>query len=151
MNANDIERIIDGRVLAENLASITSTLRLVSLVVLFGFAVAVLAVVVNAIRLAIFSRKDEIEIMRLVGASAPWVRLPFILEGIAIGTIGALVTLAVFAILGASVNAIMLNVFRVLPIETSEILAVQVAITVLGAGVGLGALGALLSLRGRLD
>ena len=145
------ERIIDGRVLAENLASITSTLRLISLVVLLGFALAVLAVVVNAIRLAIFSRKDEIEIMRLVGASATWVRLPFILEGIAIGTIGALVTLAVFAILGASVNAIMLNVFRVLPIETSEILAVQVAITVLGAGVGLGALGALLSLRGRLD
>ncbi len=147
----DIERVIDGRVLAENLASITSTLRLISLVVLLGFAVAVLAVVVNAIRLAIFSRKDEIEIMRLVGASATWVRLPFILEGVAIGTIGALITLAIFGILGASVSAVMLNVFRVLPLETSGILVGQVAITVLGAGVGLGALGALLSLRGRLD
>lgn len=147
----EIDRVIDGRVFAENLASITSTLRIIGVVVLLGFSLAVLAVVINAIRLAIYSRKDEIEIMRLVGASATWVRLPFIVEGVAIGLIGALVTLFVFGILGAGISAVMLNLFRVLPLETSGILAGQVALTVLVAGVGLGALGALLSLRGRLD
>jgi hypothetical protein len=45
----------------------------------------------------------------------------------------------------------MLNLFRVLPIETSGILLGEVAVTVLLAGFGLGALGALLSLRGRLS
>lgn len=146
-----IERVIDGRVFAENLASITSTLRIVGVVVLLGFSLAVLAVVVNAIRLAIFARSDEIEIMRLVGAGATWVRLPFIIEGVAIGAIGALITLLVFAALGAGISAFMLNVFRVVPLETSGILIGQIALTVLAAGLGLGAIGALLSLRGRLD
>lgn len=146
-----IERVIDGRVFAENLASITSTLRIVGIVVLLGFSLAVLAVVVNAIRLAIFARSDEIEIMRLVGAGATWVRLPFIIEGVAIGAIGALITLLVFAALGAGISAFMLNVFRVVPLETSGILIGQIALTVLAAGLGLGAIGALLSLRGRLD
>ena len=144
-------RIVDGRALAENLASVTSALRVVGLIVVVGFSLAVLAVVVNAIRLAVMARSDEIAIMRLVGATSTWVRLPFILEGLVIGGAGALITLFVFGILGAGVNALMLNLFRVLPVETSAILTGQVAISVVVAGLGLGALGALLSLRGRLN
>jgi cell division transport system permease protein len=102
-------------------------------------------------RLAVMARSDEIAIMRLVGATSTWVRLPFIIEGLVIGGIGALITLFIFGILGAGVSALMLNLFRVLPVETSAILAGQVAISVLLAGFGLGALGALLSLRGRLN
>ena len=144
-------RIVDGRALAESLASVTSALRIVGLIVLIGFSLAVLAVVVNAIRLAVMARSDEIDIMRLVGATATWIRLPFILEGLVIGGVGALITLFVFGILGAGVSALMLNLFRVLPVETSAILAGQVAGSVIVAGLGLGVLGALLSLRGRLN
>ena len=89
--------------------------------------------------------------MRLVGATSTWVRLPFIIEGLIIGGAGALITLFIFVILGAGISTIMLNLFRVLPIETSGILLGEVAVTVLLAGFGLGALGALLSLRGRLS
>ena len=105
----------------------------------------------NHLRLAILARSDEIAIMRIVGASATWVRLPFILEGLAIGAAGALITLFIFGILSASIGAVMLNLFRVLPVQTSAILAGQVSLSVIAAGLGLGALGALLSLRGRLN
>ena len=149
-DASSISRVIDGRAVAESLTAITSGLRIVGLIVLLGFTGAVLAVVVNALRLAALARSDEIEIMRLVGASTTWIRLPFIIEGVAIGLVGALITLFVFGILSAGIGALMLNLFRVLPLETSAILAGQVAISVLLAGIGLGALGALLSLRGRL-
>lgn len=148
--ASSISRVIDGRAVAESLTAITSGLRIAGLIILLGFTGAVLAVVVNALRLAALARSDEIEIMRLVGASATWIRLPFIIEGVAIGLVGALITLFVFGILSAGIGALMLNLFRVLPLETSAILAGQVAISVLLAGIGLGALGALLSLRGRL-
>jgi cell division transport system permease protein len=148
--ASSISRVIDGRAVAESLTAITSGLRIAGLIILLGFTGAVLAVVVNALRLAALARSDEIEIMRLVGASATWIRLPFIIEGVAIGLVGALITLFVFGILSAGIGALMLNLFRVLPLETSAILAGQVAISVLLAGVGLGAVGALLSLRGRL-
>jgi len=148
--ASSISRVIDGRAVAESLTAITSGLRIAGLIVLLGFTGAVLAVVVNALRLAALARSDEIEIMRLVGASVTWIRLPFIIEGVAIGLVGALITLFVFGILSAGIGALMLNLFRVLPLETSAILAGQVAISVLLAGIGLGAVGALLSLRGRL-
>lgn len=148
--ASSISRVIDGRAVAESLTAITSGLRIAGLIVLLGFTGAVLAVVVNALRLAALARSDEIEIMRLVGASVTWIRLPFIIEGVAIGLVGALITLFVFGILSAGIGALMLNLFRVLPLETSAILAGQVAISVLLAGIGLGAFGALLSLRGRL-
>ena len=148
--ASSISRVIDGRAVAESLTAITSGLRIAGLIVLLGFTGAVLAVVVNALRLAALARSDEIEIMRLVGASVTWIRLPFIIEGVAIGLVGALITLFVFGILSAGIGALMLNLFRVLPLETSAILAGQVAISVVLAGIGLGALGALLSLRGRL-
>ena len=118
---------------------------------MIGFSLAVLAVVVNAIRLAILARSDEIAIMRIVGASATWVRLPFILEGLAIGAAGAVITLFIFGILSASIGAVMLNLFRVLPVQTTAILTGQVSLAVIAAGLGLGALGALLSLRGRLN
>ena len=150
-DAASISRVIDGRALAESLAAITGTLRIVGLVIVIGFSLAVLAVVVNAIRLAILARSDEIAIMRIVGASATWVRLPFILEGLAIGAAGALITLFIFGILSASIGVVMLNLFRVLPVQTSAILAGQVSLSVIAAGLGLGALGALLSLRGRLN
>jgi cell division transport system permease protein len=150
-DAASISRVIDGRALAESLSAITGALRIVGLIIVIGFSLAVLAVVVNAIRLAILARSDEIAIMRIVGASATWVRLPFILEGLAIGAAGALITLFIFGILSASIGAVMLNLFRVLPVQTSAILAGQVSLSVVAAGLGLGALGALLSLRGRLN
>jgi cell division transport system permease protein len=150
-DAAAISRVIDGRALAESLVAITGALRIVGLIIVIGFSLAVLAVVVNAIRLAILARSDEIAIMRIVGASATWVRLPFILEGLAIGAAGALITLFIFGILSASIGAVMLNLFRVLPVQTSAILAGQVSLSVIAAGLGLGALGALLSLRGRLN
>ena len=53
----------------------------------------VLFIIVNAIRLAVVARADEIEIMRLVGASDAFIRWPFVFEGALVGLFGALITL----------------------------------------------------------
>jgi cell division transport system permease protein len=54
---------------------------------------AAILVVANTIRLAVYARRDEIEIMKLVGASDGYVRLPFLLEGVLQGVAGALLAL----------------------------------------------------------
>lgn len=54
-------------------------------------AVATMMIIVNTIRLAVFSRRREIQVMRLVGATSWFIRWPFILEGLAIGLLGAVV------------------------------------------------------------
>src|SRR5262249_31485223 len=60
---------------------------------------AALLVVANTIRLAVYARRDEIEIMKLVGATDGYVRLPFLLEGALQGLIGG--GLAISALVGA--------------------------------------------------
>lgn len=66
--------------------------RLNSLVITLFFIIYSLLVVFNMIRLAIFARREEVEIMRIVGATNHLIRLPFVFEGILFGVIGALIS-----------------------------------------------------------
>lgn len=69
------------------------------LVVGVGLLVAALLLILNAIRMAMFARRREIEVMKLVGATNWFIRVPFMLEGIIQGLIGAVLALgAVFAL-----------------------------------------------------
>ena len=68
------------------------------LVVGVGLLVAALLLILNAIRMAMFARRREIEVMKLVGATNWFIRVPFMLEGIIQGLVGAAFALgAVFA------------------------------------------------------
>ncbi|HEX2168185.1 MAG TPA: FtsX-like permease family protein, partial [Longimicrobiales bacterium] len=72
-----------------------------------GFAAVAALIIGAAIRMAVFARRDEIVIMRLVGATDAFIRRPFVIEGMITGIIGALLALlgtwAVFRLLSGSV------------------------------------------------
>jgi cell division transport system permease protein len=73
----------------EQLQNLSNVFRVlgIGLAVVLGLAAVVL--IANTIRLAIFARRDEVEIMRLVGASNWYIRVPFLLEGMIEGLLGA--------------------------------------------------------------
>lgn len=77
----------------QNLSNVLNVLGLGMAVVLGVSAVVLIA---NTIRLAIYARRDEVEIMKLVGASNWYIRVPFLLEGLIEGIVGA--SLAVFSV-----------------------------------------------------
>ena len=139
-NVKDIHDLVD-RVL-----TVTGILRTAGAVILIVIAVIVLFIIVNTIRLAVLARAEEIEIMRLVGASDAFIRWPFVFEGAMVGLFGAAITLAVLLLAADPLSHFMFDFFRVLPLQLGS-LTRDLVVLVLGAGLGLGILGSWLSVR----
>ena len=116
----------------------------VAMVTIVGMIV--LFIIVNTIRLAVVARAEEIEIMRLVGASDAFIRWPFVFEGALVGLLGALVTLGLLAAGADPLSRAMVGFFNVLPLQFGS-LARDTATIVLATGLGLGVLGSWVSVR----
>lgn len=78
------------------LTDIISAVDFLSLAVLIFFAFISILITFNTVRLAIYNSRDEISVMRLVGASNTYIRGPFVIEGIMYGIASALITLLLF-------------------------------------------------------
>jgi cell division transport system permease protein len=141
-----VRNVINIEDLVERVLTVTSILRTAGTVILIVVAVIVLFIIVNTIRLAVFARAEEIEIMRLVGASDAFIRWPFVFEGALVGFLGSVITLGVLAAVADPLSGFMVEFFRVLPLEVGSLSRDLVTI-VMGAGVGLGIVGSWLSVR----
>jgi len=94
-----IEDISYHKDVVDALRSWTGGIRLAGLLVLAAFSVISLLVVLITVSLTIFSKRDEMEIMKLLGAHKSFVRVPFILQGAFYGLSAAVVSLAIALIL----------------------------------------------------
>src|SRR4029079_6074868 len=141
-----VRNVINIEDLVNRVLTVTNILRTAGTVVLIVVGIIVLFIIVNTIRLAVLARAEEIEIMRLVGASDAFIRWPFVFEGAFVGFLGAVITLAILAAVADPLSAFMADFFRVLPLQFGSLTRDLVAL-VMGAGVGLGILGSWLSVR----
>jgi len=132
--------------LVDRVLTVTDFLRTAGGVILVVIAAIVLFIIVNTIRLAVVHRSEEIEIMRLVGASDAFIRWPFVFEGALVGLLGAVIALLVLAAAAQPLGRFMFDFFRVLPL-TFGTLSRDIALLVLGTGIGLGVLGSWVSVR----
>jgi cell division transport system permease protein len=128
------------------LVSITGFLRTFGVLLLAVIGAIVLFIVINTIRLAVLGRAEEIEVMRLVGASDAFIRWPFVFEGALVGLLGAVVTLAVLVGAAEPLSQFMVGFFQILPINVGSI-SRDVTMLVVGSGMGLGVVGAWVSVR----
>jgi cell division transport system permease protein len=147
---SEVERITTKQADYEKLLGIIGLIRTVGIVALGLVGLTVLFMIVNTIRIAVYSRANEIEIMRLVGASDSFIRWPFILEGVLCGLIGAVVTIVLVAIVWDPVQPVMVTVFQMPATVSAQFLATLSAV-VLGVGLGVGALGSWISVRSNLS
>jgi len=145
-NESMIRNVLNVEDLVENVVTVTGILRSAGTVLLIVVGIIVLFIIVNTIRLAVFARAEEIEIMRLVGASDAFIRWPFVFEGALVGLLGSLVTLGVLAFAADPLGSFMVDFFKILPLQFGS-LAQNLVALVLGAGVGLGIIGSWLSVR----
>src|SRR5215213_9950107 len=141
-----IQRVKNQVELVGSVLTVTRFLQTAGAVVLVVIGIIVLFIIINTIRLAVVARAEEIEIMRLVGASDAFIRWPFVFEGALVGLLGALVTLGLLYAAAEPLSQAMVGFFNVLPLELGSV-GRDTVILVLGTGLGLGVLGSWVSVR----
>ncbi|MHB8842264.1 MAG: permease-like cell division protein FtsX [Candidatus Aquicultor sp.] len=144
---SEIDEIRHDRKTVEKLFAFTKMARWfgVSFAGLLAFASLVL--ISNAIRLAIYARRKEVAIMRLVGASNWFIRWPFLLEGIIQGLVGALIAIILLYLIQVSVIDKIKDVLKFLPLGFSSQDFYQLIFGLILAGIMIGAAGSALALR----
>jgi cell division transport system permease protein len=142
-----VETVRYGQEMIEQVLQLTQWIRSVGFVVVIATAVAALFLIATTIRLAVFSRNNEISIMKLVGATNWYIRWPFFLEGMIIGLLGAMVAVAALYLFYAQIAKYLTGSMSFIPIVTdySEMFVVYRGLIVFGGC--LGALGSVFSMR----
>ncbi|MDF2441444.1 MAG: cell division transport system permease protein [Abditibacteriota bacterium] len=130
----------------QTLVGINRFLTVAGFVALWVMGLAILLIIHNAIRLTIFARRREIRIMELVGATPWFIRIPFMLEGVVYGAVGAIVASLVLGPLYATAaRALSPWAKALLPLEHAAVMMRCVGWMTL-AGLSFGLLGAWFSL-----
>ena len=101
-NMEHIEMVKYGESSVNELISIFDGIKVGTLVLVGGLVLVTVVLITNTIKITIFSRKREIDIMRLVGTSNTVIRLPYLIEGALIGVFGSIIPI-LFTIFGYTV------------------------------------------------
>ena len=139
--------------LAEGFTTIQSVLHIVSYAVIAVLLVVSLLIISNTVKLAMYDRKDEIAIMKMVGATNGFIRLPFIVEGFTLGMIGAILAFGLewvgYDALVQRVSGVdSLQLFTFVPFQE---LLIPMVIVFAGAGMFVGIVGSWTSIRKFMD
>ncbi|HHW70808.1 MAG TPA: ABC transporter permease [Clostridiales bacterium] len=142
---------------AEGLGKVVRTVRLVGLILVLVLAVIAAIIINNTVRLTVYSRRREINIMKYIGATDWYIRWPFIIEGFTIGVTGSLIAIAVIIplykyALGKFAGQHMaegffVNIFKLLPVEA---VIYDVLLVFILVGVSVGVIGSIMSIRKHL-
>ena len=136
-----------GQEVVEHLFYLTKVMRFGGVALVIFLAAGTLFIISNTIRLTVFARRKEVVIMKYVGATDWFIRWPFLLEGMTLGFLGAVI--ANF-FLNISYSALLSTVHKTLaflPLVPAKPLMTYVTIFMLIIGTAIGALGSYISLR----
>ena len=135
--------------LAQGFTTIQQVLHIASVALIAVLLVISLLIISNTVKLAMYSRSEEIAIMKMVGATNSFIRLPFVVEGFILGMLGAVIAFffewGLYDFLQAKIAVVdTLRLFQIVPFaEVIELVAISYALT----GFAVGVVGSLLSIR----
>ena len=145
-NVPGVASVSSHREVADKLTSLSSFITTMSLWIILALGVISLFIISNTIRMTMFSHRFEISIMKSVGATNAFVRVPFIIEGIIIGLISAIVSIGLIFVLSDAIIKAARNILDFPYTPFTEVMWPIIGIFC-GAGVVVGALGSAVSIR----
>lgn len=146
-NLSGIERVVANEDLVNRISSITKGVKWTGIASLIILIPVCLLLIGNTIKLAVYSRRREVNIMKFVGATDWFIRRPFIIEGVIIGLLGSLVSgLLLYYAYGVVYSKLTSNIIMLNLITPSYFLMNVLWMFVL-SGILIGGLGSILSIR----
>ncbi|MGE5507265.1 MAG: permease-like cell division protein FtsX [Chitinophagales bacterium] len=142
-----VDKVDYGKTYVEPLVAFTRTIWFITALAAAVMAGATLFIITNAIRLTCYARRREIEIMKLVGATDWFIRLPFVFEGVFVGLGGA----AVATLLVDQAYLLIFNkaarFLPFIPLVARETAVPNISLVLMLSGFGVGMIGSLLSIK----
>lgn len=135
----------DGSDAVATFIAVNKALQVVGVVLITILLIAALFAIVNAIRVAITARKDEIEVMRLVGAAPRFIRAPFLVEGVIFGVISALIAIALTVPTYAFIVNQLADQLVIIPFMSSPATITQVMVLLVILAILVGLVGSTIS------
>lgn len=137
-----------NKVAIDKLANIIDTSNKLGVAISLTFIVLSILIAFNTIRLTIYIARDEIAVMRLVGASTSYIRGPFVVVGIIYGLVAGIITLLVFLPITYWLGGVTSNFFIGMNVFSYYIQNLpQIFLIIIGSGVFVGAVSSMLAIR----
>jgi len=143
-----IQDVFDRQQESQQIEQVTSALKIVLTVITALLILASLMLVGNTIRLSIYTRRREVEVMRLVGATRWFIRWPFMIEGVVVGFAGGLVAILILWLGKITIVDPLSDTFSFLAAQNNSTLSFPALVAILfGAAVLVSAIGSGVTLR----
>ena len=146
--APEIDEVIFHEDIVSSLSKWTSAIRKIGLGLIIALSIFSLTIILVIIGMKIALRKEAIEILRLIGASSWYIRLPFLLEGMFYGVIGALIAWLISVILLLYSTPFLISFLAGIPLfPVPPVFLALVLLVLVTGGLVIGFLGSLIALR----
>lgn len=146
-----IDKINDARPVMELLIKITNFVKTVGLALMIVLFIVSIFLISNTIKLTVSARKNEIGIMKYIGATNWFIRWPFVIEGILLGVIGAVISGIIVSYGYGAVSQMLIKDLKIIKlIKPKDIVPNMIAIFIC-FGAALGSIGSIISMRKFLD
>ncbi|MBR3971340.1 MAG: permease-like cell division protein FtsX [Ruminococcus sp.] len=145
LSIDGVDSARDTREIAQKLTNLNDLVSTVSLWIVIALVLISIFIISNSIRMTMYSRRFEISIMKSVGATNTFVRIPFVIEGMTIGLISGAVSSGLIMVIYEAVMKAVQNIVSIEFIPYSQV-AWWMSLAFVGAGIVIGALGSVLSI-----
>jgi cell division transport system permease protein len=143
---SSIDEVKDRKENTDKILSATRVVKLTMGLLAALLALASLLLVANTIRLSMYARRREVEVMKLVGATDWFIRWPFVIEGVLVGALGGITAIALLGVVKVSLVDPLAKDFALIAAPDTMNFGLLIAV-LLGAAITVSALGSGLSLR----
>jgi cell division transport system permease protein len=126
--------------------SVTRVVKLTMALLLGLLGIASVLLIANTIRLSLYARRREVEVMKLVGATDWFIRWPFVIEGVLVGALGGITAITLLGVVKVSLVDPLAKDFALIAAPDTMNFGLLIAV-LLGSAIGVSALGSGLSLR----